>query len=111
LVVDNKAAIASVSIPIQRGDKSLAIKTSTFRNKITPGQSEKWRFTVTQNDEAAQAEVLATMYDAALDMFASNTFPAALPLNYPYYGQRNFQYLIREFQQKQQSLDMFNKQQ
>lgn len=111
LVVDNKAAIASVSIPIQRDDKTLSIKTATFRDKITPGQSEKWRFTITQNDEAAHAEVLATMYDSALDMFASNMFPAALQLHYPYYGSPNFYYLLREFQNKQQSLDMFSKQQ
>lgn len=111
LVVDNKAAIVSVTIPIQRGDKALSIKTSTFRDKITPGQSEKWRFTVTQNDEAAQAEVLATMYDAALDVFASNMFPAALQLHYPYYGQPNFYYLLREFQRKEESIDLFHKQQ
>src|SRR5699024_9348531 len=85
LVVDNKAAIASVSIPIQRNDKTLSIKTGTFRDKITPGQSEKWSFTIMQNDEAAQAEVLATLYDAALDAFASNVFPASLRLTYPYY--------------------------
>ena len=111
LVVDNKAAIASVYIPIQRSDKALSIKTSTFRDKITPGQSEKWRFTITHKDEAAQAEVLATMYDAALDMYARNMFPTALQLNYSYYGQPNFHYLLREFQHKEKSLDMFRKQQ
>src|SRR5690606_23107472 len=75
LVVDNKAAVVSTIVPIQRSDKTLSIKTATFRDKITPGQKEKWRFTILQNDEARQAEVLATMYDAALDAFASNTFP------------------------------------
>ncbi len=109
LIVDNKAAIASLSIPIQRSDKALSIKTSTFRDKITPGQPEKWRFTVKQNDEVPQTEVLATMYDAALDMFASNMFPTSLQLNYPYYGRPNFHYLLREFHHKQQALDMFSK--
>jgi TonB-dependent SusC/RagA subfamily outer membrane receptor len=109
LVVDNKAEISSLSIPVERGDKALTIKTSTFRDKITPGQKEKWRFTVTHKDQAFPAEVLATMYDAALDAFANHGFPAALRLNYPYYGQPNFYYLLREFQRKEESIDIFHR--
>src|SRR5690606_33114183 len=97
LVTDNKAAVVSTTLPIQRSDKTLSIKTETFRDKITPGQKEKWRFTILQRDEAAQAEVLATMYDAALDAFASNTFPQTFGLRYPYYGNLNYYYLLQEF--------------
>src|SRR5690606_8605326 len=109
LVVDNKAAVISTSIPIQRTDKTLSIKTATFRDKITPGQKEKWRFTILQNDEAIQAEVLATMYDAALDAFASNTFPQSLGLRYPYYRSLSFHYLLQEFLQTGHTQDIFDK--
>ncbi len=111
LVVDNKAAVVSTTVPIQRADKTLSIKTATFRDKITPGQKEKWRFTILHNDEGAQAQVLATMYDAALDAFASNTFPASFRLNYPYYRNLNFQYLMQEFLRQDHAQDIFHKSQ
>ncbi|HMR17681.1 MAG TPA: MG2 domain-containing protein [Sphingobacterium sp.] len=111
LVVDNKAASARVSIPIQRTDKSLSIKTVTFRDKITPGQREKWSFTILHNTKTTDAEVLATMYDSALDAFAGNFFPSTLGLNYPFYGHLSFYYLLREFQLQQGSTDIFHKHQ
>lgn len=110
LLVDNKAATVSVYVPIQRNDKALTIKTSTFRDKITPGQTEKWSFTITKKDQAVQAEVLATMYDAALDGFASNSFPTTLQLSAPYYGRLDFYYLLREFQRTEESTGLFYKQ-
>ncbi|MFV0304879.1 MAG: alpha-2-macroglobulin family protein [Moheibacter sp.] len=54
-------------------DKKLDITTQVFRDKIQPGTPEKWTFTIKGKDKI-NAEVLATMYDAALDKFAKNTY-------------------------------------
>ncbi|MDR0749923.1 MAG: alpha-2-macroglobulin [Tannerellaceae bacterium] len=70
-------------IPIQKRlpDKSLTIKPETFRNRLLPGSSESWTFRIQHADStAASAEVLAGMYDAALDKimpFAWYFSPAA----------------------------------
>ena len=49
-------------------DKTLAMKWEVFRDKLRPGQREEWKLTVkTPQGHAADAEMLATMYDASLD--------------------------------------------
>ncbi|WP_294629197.1 alpha-2-macroglobulin family protein [uncultured Bacteroides sp.] len=49
-------------------DKKLAMKWEVFRDKLRPGQKEEWKLTVkTPQGQAADAEMLATMYDASLD--------------------------------------------
>lgn len=53
----------------------LSIKTKTFRNKLLPGNKETWELIISGKDkEKVFAEVLATMYDASLDQFASNDY-------------------------------------
>jgi uncharacterized protein YfaS (alpha-2-macroglobulin family) len=54
-------------------NKELKIEYSTFRDKLYPGQEEEWRIKITglKKDKVA-AELLAGMYDASLDAFASN---------------------------------------
>ena len=49
-------------------DKTLTMKWDVFRDKLRPGQKEEWKLTIkTPQGEAADAEMLATMYDASLD--------------------------------------------
>lgn len=49
-------------------DKTLAMKWEVFRDKLRPGQKEEWKLTIkTPQGQAANAEMLATMYDASLD--------------------------------------------
>lgn len=49
-------------------DKTLTMKWEVFRDKLRPGQKEEWKLTVkTPQGQAANAEMLATMYDASLD--------------------------------------------
>lgn len=53
--------------------KDLAMKWKVFRDKLIPGQQEKWTLTVkTPDGNAANAEMLATMYDASLDKIYPN---------------------------------------
>ena len=49
-------------------DKTLTMKWEVFRDKLRPGQKEEWKLTIkTPQGQAAEAEMLATMYDASLD--------------------------------------------
>lgn len=49
-------------------DKKLQLKWTSFRDKLRPGQQEEWKLTVLYPDgRPADAELLATMYDASLD--------------------------------------------
>ena len=44
------------------------MKWEVFRDKLRPGQKEEWKLTIkTPQGQAAEAEMLATMYDASLD--------------------------------------------
>jgi uncharacterized protein YfaS (alpha-2-macroglobulin family) len=70
---DRYSAQESVTVPFD--NKELIVKQKTFRDELLPGAHETWSFEVTgSKGEQAMAEVLAGMYDASLDQFASNSF-------------------------------------
>ena len=49
-------------------DKALQLKWKTFRDKLQPGQRETWRLSILRPDgKPADAQLMATMYDASLD--------------------------------------------
>lgn len=67
----------SVNHPVMvpYSNKELDISFETFRNKLLPGQNEEWSLRIKgPKGEKVAAEMLATMYDASLDQFASNSF-------------------------------------
>jgi 5-hydroxyisourate hydrolase-like protein (transthyretin family) len=60
-------------INVPYSNKKLDIRYETFRDKLEPGQQEQWRLRITgPNKDAATAELLALMYDASLDAFATH---------------------------------------
>lgn len=61
----------TISVPYT--NKRLDLTFESFRNKLLPGQKEEWKIKIrgAKGDKVA-AELLATMYDASLDEFASN---------------------------------------
>ncbi len=66
-------------------NKLLQVSFSTFRDKIRPGAKETWRVTVkgaTGQRETAPVELLAYMYDQALDLFGPHAPPEPASL-YP----------------------------
>ena len=69
------------NIYIKQPSKKLDFKLETFRDKLQPGQQEQWTITILnhQDGKPADAEVLASMYDASLDAFATNKWNFALP--------------------------------
>lgn len=55
-------------------DKELRMKWEVFRDKLNPGQKEEWKLTLALPDgKAADAEMLATLYDASLDKLFTRT--------------------------------------
>ncbi len=83
-VKNNRNYNQSNTIQVPWSNKDLNFEYSTFRDKLSPGQEEEWRIKITGNKkEKVAAEVVAAMYDASLDEFASNYWGLNLyPSNY-----------------------------
>ncbi|MCG8183530.1 alpha-2-macroglobulin family protein [Tenacibaculum piscium] len=64
-----------LNISVENEQENISIETNTFRDKLQPGTTEKWSFTI-KNDKKNKvtAEVLASMYDASLDEFKSHNW-------------------------------------
>jgi uncharacterized protein YfaS (alpha-2-macroglobulin family) len=77
-----------VNVPYPKTD--LEIETTTFRDKLQPGQDETWSFKIKgPNGDKVSAELLASMYDASLDEFRDHNWNFN-PINRPtYYGRMN----------------------
>lgn len=68
----NRSFNDSFSINVPFTNKELDFEFITFRDKLTPGQKEQWKIKIKgKNGDKVAAELLASMYDASLDMFAS----------------------------------------
>jgi uncharacterized protein YfaS (alpha-2-macroglobulin family) len=73
----------AVNVPYPKTD--LEIETTTFRDKLSPGQDETWSFKIKgPKGEKASAELLASMYDVSLDEFRGHNW-SFNPINLPTY--------------------------
>ena len=62
-------------VQVAEKPQPLQLSIATFRDKLQPGQKETWRVTIHQaNGKAADAELLATLYDQSLDVFRPHSF-------------------------------------
>lgn len=60
-------------------DKTLQLKWKTFRDKLQPGQKETWTLDILHPDgRPADAQLMATLYDASLDRLAPHNWHFAL---------------------------------
>ena len=77
-----------INVPYPKTD--LEIETTTFRDKLQPGQDETWSFKIKgPKGDKVSAELLASMYDASLDEFRAHNWNFN-PINNPaYYGRVN----------------------
>lgn len=79
---EGKLYTKQVQIDRPRPEKSLQLKWITFRDKLQPGGKEEWRLQITHPDKkAADAQLLATLYDASLDKLYVNDW--VFNLNFP----------------------------
>ena len=70
---NGKLHIRDLYIRKPKPDKTLQLKWKTFRDKLQPGQQEIWTLSILRPDgKPADAQLLATMYDASLDQLASH---------------------------------------
>jgi hypothetical protein len=81
----NYSVISGKIFQVPFPSKQLQVETLSFRDKLLPGQKEKWRFTIKGPEgEKIAAEVLASMYDVSLDQFVKHEWDFN-PVNYMYY--------------------------
>ena len=72
-VKHNRVFYNSRTIIVPNVNKKLGIAFETFRNKLDPGSKEIWKIKFSHADgKPAEAEFLASMYDASLDLFRHN---------------------------------------
>ncbi|WP_179376743.1 alpha-2-macroglobulin family protein [Winogradskyella wichelsiae] len=81
-----KSQSFNINVPYPSTD--LDIETTTFRDKLQPGQDETWSFKIKgpQGDKVS-AELLASMYDASLDEFKGHHW-SFNPISNPNYSGR-----------------------
>ncbi|ALW84120.1 hypothetical protein AUC43_02805 [Hymenobacter sedentarius] len=74
-VRDNHLYRHDATVQVAEKPQPLQLSISTFRDKLQPGQQETWRVAIRQaNGKAANAELLATLYDQSLDVFRPHGF-------------------------------------
>ncbi|MEO7795488.1 MAG: alpha-2-macroglobulin family protein [Thermoanaerobaculia bacterium] len=89
LVADHQLVTQGAVLFVPWSNKELAVEFSTFRDRLTPGAKETFRVTVKDAKgrpvEAGAAELLASMHDRSLDLFAPFAAPRPLDL-FPHGG-------------------------
>ena len=68
-----------ISIARPLPEKKLNITWKTFRDRLIPGQKEKWTLHVTTPDgKPAKAQLMSVLYDKSLDQLAEHTWEMSL---------------------------------
>lgn len=68
-----------ISIARPLPEKKLNITWKTFRDRLTPGQKEKWTLRITTPDgKPAKAQLMSVLYDKSLDQLAEHTWEMSL---------------------------------
>ena len=83
---NGKLHTKEVIIQKPKPNKTLQLKWKTFRDKLQPGAKETWTLSILRPDgKPADAQLLATMYDASLDQLAPHawSFEVNFTRNFP----------------------------
>ncbi|MDL2213429.1 alpha-2-macroglobulin [Bacteroides sp. OttesenSCG-928-N06] len=118
-VKDGQTHLQDVRIEKAIPNKELKMKWEVFRDKLRPGQQEEWRLTI-QDPQGlpANAEMLATLYDASLDKIWKNNqllrlyYHRSIPstgwmIYYPGSNRYNFWFSTKEWKYPVLSYDNF----
>jgi uncharacterized protein YfaS (alpha-2-macroglobulin family) len=77
LVLNNRLYCESATITVPYTNKQLDITFETFRDKLQPGEKEEWKIKITgKKADQVAAEMVATLYDASLDVFRPHSWYA-----------------------------------
>ncbi|HVI45492.1 MAG TPA: alpha-2-macroglobulin family protein [Chitinophaga sp.] len=85
-VKDNRFYNITKNVLVPWDNKELSIKLGAHRNKLLPGEKEKWSVQISgYKGEKVAAEMVASMYDASLDAFRAHhwAIPDIYPVLYP----------------------------
>lgn len=73
IVKNNRSFCKTGKIPLAKDNKNLKLDFTSFRDRLAPGQNENWTIKITDtNGKPVSAELVATLYDAALDNLKDN---------------------------------------
>ena len=110
-----------ISIARPLPEKKLNITWKTFRDRLTPGQKEKWTLQITTPDgKPAKAQLMSVLYDKSLDQLAEHSWKMSLGLSQwlpSCYWKSNLKYYkmdllgvypTKYFDQKQLDVDKFD---
>lgn len=76
-VRENRAYLETRTVNVPWSNKQLGLRWEHFTSKLAPGQQETWSLVVSGTDAGKRAaEMVATLYDASLDAFLPNRWPA-----------------------------------
>jgi uncharacterized protein YfaS (alpha-2-macroglobulin family) len=74
-IKDNRTYQHSQTVSVPYTNKELDISFETFRDKLQPGEKEKWKINIKgKKGEKVAAEMVATLYDASLDVFRNHSW-------------------------------------
>lgn len=103
MVRNNRAHLKTQSVDIPWSNKKLDVRWERFVSKLQPGQKETWTAIIEgvgEDDQAAIAEVVASLYDSSLDAYLNHSFP-----NLSRIFRRNYSSLSSRFQNGTSSLN------
>ena len=102
-------------------EKKLNIAWKTFRDRLTPGQKEKWTLQITTPDgKPAKAQLMSVLYDKSLDQLAEHSWKMSLGFSQwlpSCYWQSNLKYYTMDllgiyptkyYDEKQLDVDKFD---
>ncbi|MBN1415849.1 MAG: hypothetical protein JW973_12165 [Bacteroidales bacterium] len=78
VVKDSRLYKETTVIHVPYTNKQLDIQFESFRDKLQPGQEEQWKIKISGNKaDKVMAEMVASLYDASLDVFRPHGWYAA----------------------------------
>jgi TonB-dependent SusC/RagA subfamily outer membrane receptor len=94
-VFENQYFKSEIIVSLKEESNKISFEMESFRNKLEPGKEENWSFKLKENNQKAEAEVLASMYDASLDQFKTknwNGLENTTSIYHRYFGKSQLSY-------------------
>ncbi len=77
------ARTASASVLCKARQRAIKVEAASFRDKLTPGDTEKWTFSITDKDgRPVPAAMMLEMMDKALNSLSDNSWSLSVPLRF-----------------------------
>ncbi len=88
---NGKVTSRNVRLTSPKADHSLRLQVTSFRDRLVPGQNERWTFRFTDKDSASrQGAMLLAMTDKAINDISENHWQLSFPLVSPTWYALNY---------------------